>query len=274
MITQPAHSRCRFRRRTGITLVESVVSVIIVGVMLVTALNTVAMARKEQRSVSDRGLGKQLAMGLMNEILCQAYMNTNGVDVFGLEPGKSNANRSQFTDVDDYNGWTESPPQDRSGNPLSGTTGWTRSVSVVWADPRTWQPSTFTNTGLKMITVNCLRNGVQIASVVAYRSAAWVDTIPTPSDTTSHHPPVAVATASRTTNGGSLTTTLDASGSTDQDGNPLSFVWNFGDGTSGSGPTLTHTYTAVGTYTATVTVYDGHGGVATASVVLTVTVHT
>lgn len=45
--------------------------------------------------------------------------------------------------------------------------------------------------------------------------------------------------------------------STDPDGDPLSFTWDFGDGTSESGMTLTHTYTMPGTFNATVTVSDG-----------------
>ena len=59
--------------------------------------------------------------------------------------------------------------------------------------------------------------------------------------------------------------------STDRDGDTLSYSWNFGDGTSGTGATVTHTYNAVGTYTATLTTYDGRGGVGSATVVLTVT---
>jgi PKD repeat protein len=43
----------------------------------------------------------------------------------------------------------------------------------------------------------------------------------------------------------------------------LAYAWDFGDGTTGSGPDPDHTYAAPGTYTATVTVssvHAGHGG--------------
>jgi type II secretory pathway pseudopilin PulG len=266
LANRPPHTRLL----RGFTLIEATLSLVIVGLLLVAAVNTLAITRRTQKTVANNLVGKQLALDLTNEILAQSYMAPTAPDVFGLEPGKSNANRAQFTDVDDYNGWTESPPQDRSGNSLAGTTGWTRSVTVVWADPSTWAASSLTNTGLKLITVTASYQNVPIATVNSYRSIAWVDTIPTPSSATSNHPPTAVATANTTSAHTTLTTTLDASTSSDPDGDHLSYVWKFGDGTTGGGPTVTHTYTALGTYTATVIVYDGHGGAASASVVLTV----
>jgi glucose/arabinose dehydrogenase/chitodextrinase len=78
--------------------------------------------------------------------------------------------------------------------------------------------------------------------------------------------PVASATANPTAGAAPLNVAFNASGSTDPDGDALTFSWNFGDGATGTGATPTHTYAAVGTYTAVVTVSDGRGGVATASV--------
>jgi PKD repeat protein len=53
---------------------------------------------------------------------------------------------------------------------------------------------------------------------------------------------------------------FNGSGSTDPDGDPLTYSWNFGDSTTGSGPTPIHAYAAAGTFTVTLTVNDGKGG--------------
>ncbi len=51
--------------------------------------------------------------------------------------------------------------------------------------------------------------------------------------------------------------TFNGSGSFDQDGDSLTYVWQFGDGATKSGVTATHSYTVSGTYTVTLTVSDG-----------------
>lgn len=67
-----------------------------------------------------------------------------------------------------------------------------------------------------------------------------------------NHAPEPVATAS--TSG--LTVSVDGSGSTDADGEPAGYSWDFGDGATAEGPTAEHTYAGPGTYTVTLTVAD------------------
>jgi PKD repeat protein len=65
-------------------------------------------------------------------------------------------------------------------------------------------------------------------------------------------PPVAIISYSCS----GLTCQFDGSGSWDPDGTIASYAWTFGDGTIGSGPTLSHTYAADGAYNVTLTVTD------------------
>jgi len=85
--------------------------------------------------------------------------------------------------------------------------------------------------------------------------------------------PRAVATASPTSGTAPLTVQLDATGSSDPDGDPLSYSWDlngdglYGDATSSS---LSQTYTQNGQVNVGLQVADGRGGLDTTHVTITV----
>ncbi|NIY94437.1 PKD domain-containing protein [Vibrio diazotrophicus] len=58
-----------------------------------------------------------------------------------------------------------------------------------------------------------------------------------------------------------LTCTFDASASTDSDGTIVSYEWNFGDSSFGSGDIVVHVYGAYASYNVTLTVTDDKGAV-------------
>ncbi len=132
------------RGRSGFTLVEATIAVVIVSgllVMTMSAFGAIGRARKLQ---ADRQQALALGEQLMTEIL-QCYFQ---------EPttGAVNATRPLYNDVDDYNGYTDSPPKSKDGTALAGCTGWSRSVSV--ASVQVNDPSiTQSGTGLKRVTV-------------------------------------------------------------------------------------------------------------------------
>lgn len=73
-----------------------------------------------------------------------------------------------------------------------------------------------------------------------------------------NQPPVAQFVAFAA-GGGTASIRFDAGDSVDADGELLSYQWDFGDGSSGSGVVVTHTYDAPGNYIVTLTVQDEGG---------------
>ena len=81
----------------------------------------------------------------------------------------------------------------------------------------------------------------------------------------SNRPP----TASFATDVDDLRVEVDGSASSDPDG-PVTHAWDFGDGSTGTGETTSHTYAAAGTYAVRLAVSDGPGLTATTTRTVTV----
>lgn len=56
-----------------------------------------------------------------------------------------------------------------------------------------------------------------------------------------------------------LTIVFDGTGSTDLDGDIINYRWNFGDGSTATGPIVSYTYKHAGTYTPSLVVIDSNG---------------
>jgi len=97
----------------------------------------------------------------------------------------------------------------------------------------------------------------QVAIFPAALTAAQISTHYTQVTTgaVANRAPMAAFTTSAT----DLTTSLNATSSSDPDGTIASYAWDFGDGSTGSGATASHSYTAGGTYNVTLTVTDNKG---------------
>ena len=87
---------------------------------------------------------------------------------------------------------------------------------------------------------------------------------------TSNLPPTAAASATPLEGLAPLSVTFSSAGSSDPEGQSLSYLWQFGDGTTSTASNPTHVFSANGQYNVTLTVSDGD--VTTTATPLTITV--
>jgi type II secretory pathway pseudopilin PulG len=149
------------------------VATLIVGIMLVAAMQTVGQSVRGRIAMADAQRGALLAQQLMAEILQTDYLEPDESAVFGPEASETGGTRGAFDDVDDYDGWTASPPQQKDGTPIPNRTDWQRAVTVDWVNASLLTQVLATDTGVKRITVTVSRNGQVVASLVTVRSEAW-----------------------------------------------------------------------------------------------------
>lgn len=153
--------------QTGLSLVEVIVATMIVGLMAVAALNSLGAATRSSESIGNRSVAAGLADELMSEIVQQPYSDPNQTPVFGREPGEPSTPRSEFDDVDDYDGWNQSPPQYPDGTVIPNRSDWRQRVTITQVNPSNPIQSVGTEQGSKQIRVTIeYRNRVLAERVV------------------------------------------------------------------------------------------------------------
>lgn len=162
--------RCR-RSRRGFTLAETIVSAVLIGTLLVAAMRTFSSSLHSQRLMSERAKAAWLADALIGEIHPQSYMEPGASSSAVMrEDGESPNSRAAYDDVDDYHGWTDSPPQNKDGTTIPNLAGWQRSVTVEWVTLADLGVVADTETGVKKVTVTVRLNGATVLSRVIVRT--------------------------------------------------------------------------------------------------------
>lgn len=159
-------------RPRAFTLVEAMVSIVVVALMLCAALTAAGAARVRQEKNAARAQANWLAQSLMSEILAKPYADPEGLNLLGLELNEVLSLRSSLDDVDDYDGLTESPPQNADGSTMTGYTGWSRTAAVVSVPANNFTTSSGSDTNYKRVTVTVKKGRQVMAQLTAIRSKA------------------------------------------------------------------------------------------------------
>lgn len=166
----------RRARKRGVSLVEVTISMVIVSMSSMGVLQMMTVAAQTRALASDRVRGLHLAADLLSEIQAQHWADpVGGIESFGVHGDEYDGKtRLNYNDIDDYHGWTQSPPLEPDGTEIPGYTGWSRTVSVEYATLSGTQVVTSgTFERGKLITVTVERGGRHIAEVSAYRSVDY-----------------------------------------------------------------------------------------------------
>ncbi len=162
----------RRRLRRAVSLVEALAAIPIVGLVLVAAINSVGTSRIAAQSLAQHRDASRFAESLLNEIVALLY--EDDADKSG-SPGPSAAelatgNRSLFNDVNDYDGWKASPPQQKNGLPIAGAARYRERVELVLLDPATLLPTGGPDLGLMRVTVSLLLDVDPVVTLTAFRT--------------------------------------------------------------------------------------------------------
>jgi hypothetical protein len=179
----------RGHRRDALSMVETLVSILLVGGLVVVSLDTLGQSARGQQYAADRGRAQHLAADLLSEIMQQYYHEPDyqiaelgaeaevGITMpgsitvtFGVNVGEVSTDRSTFDDVDDYHNWSESPPKHRDGTTMAGFDDWKRSVIVNYVNPTSLNQTVSSDQGAKRIIVIVERNGVEITRMVGVKT--------------------------------------------------------------------------------------------------------
>ena len=116
-------------RQSGATLVEMVVSIVIMSISVTAVMMVVTQVGRHSADPMRRIQAAAIAEAYMDEILAQALSDPDTAESGSTETGEV---RATFDDVLDYHGLSDSSgARDQTGAVISGLEGYNVSVSVT-----------------------------------------------------------------------------------------------------------------------------------------------
>lgn len=112
-----------FFSQSGVTLVELLVSIVIVSIAASVVLGLISMTTAASADPMIRHQAAAIAESYLEEILLKPLVDPDGAD--------GEVARSDYDDIDDYDGLSDTGPRDQFGNALAGLGSYNVAVSIV-----------------------------------------------------------------------------------------------------------------------------------------------
>lgn len=170
------------RSNRGIAYTEVLISAIILSILMVSALKLFSNLGRSQQNTVNEKIATQLASQMIEEIKVLPYRDPVATDEIGPGIDEIGPDRSAFDDIDDYDGWSAQPPQDKQGNPLSRYPNLSRSVTVSHVASNDFNQQVVDDEGYKKVIVKISRDTQ--ANVILQREYIIADIYSTASEQT------------------------------------------------------------------------------------------
>lgn len=111
------------RPQRGATLVELLVSIVIVSIAASTILGVLALTSAGSADPMIRHQAAAIAEAYLEEVLLKPLADPNGID--------GETSRADFDDLDDYDGLSDAGARDQFGNGIAGLEAYSVAVRVA-----------------------------------------------------------------------------------------------------------------------------------------------
>lgn len=143
----------------GFILIEVSITYIVLSLALVALVPMFILSLRANKASERAAVALHLSQELLEEVRLHRWDEATPTpsahiavgSAIGLDAGENALDKRTFDDIDDFNGWTESPPQDPVMRPLTAFSTYSRSVAVRYVDAA-FQPAG-SPTDLKQVTV-------------------------------------------------------------------------------------------------------------------------
>ncbi|MBI5597691.1 MAG: hypothetical protein HY928_16510 [Elusimicrobia bacterium] len=126
----------------GFILVEASVTYVVLALALVALMPLFVLSIRAAKNARRVAVATHLSVELLEEVRLRRFDEATPTpaaaiatpSALGLDAGETAADKTTFDDIDDFNGWSEAPPQDPVGRPLGAFPSYSRTVAVAYVD--------------------------------------------------------------------------------------------------------------------------------------------